>query len=195
MPPVQCFLIERTGTCTRYLRRYGRYDSQQPTCPAPDGYHNARVVLDVVPDQPDERGYYRGSDSDVPHDDPRWPTQCVCGYAFTDADEYQVFREHIYRRVDTGDETNLRDAPAGAMWRAEWYESIWKGPDGKCYVLRLPDGSDWVIDGPAANGPGWTRTGTAPHFTATPSIGSHFKTGPAVMSYHGWLRDGVLVDA
>lgn len=94
----------------------------------------------------------------------------------------------LWRRLDNGDEFPLSFFPAGAMWFATWLDS-WLGPDGKCLIVRTPDG-EWMVDGPSTQHPneaGWTRTGEAPNITAHPSI--------ICGSYHGWLRNGELVDA
>jgi hypothetical protein len=75
------------------------------------------------------------------------------------------------------------------MWDAWWMPSP-KGPDGRYLVVRLPGNHEWAIDGPSSQHrePGaWTRTGTPPRITASPSI--------LAGDYHGWLRDGVLSDA
>src|SRR5690349_19716063 len=53
-------------------------------------------------------------------------------------------------------------------------------------VLRLPDGTDWLIDGLSTNGGGWIVTGEPPNITASPSIQSP--------GYHGYLQNGVLTD-
>lgn len=123
-----------------------------------------------------------------PHDDPRWPAKCdQCGAPFPEFATWQVFQELIYRRADSGQEMTLRDAPPGAMWDAGWYWE--KGPDGKSLCVCLPPGGGldyWHVDGPAKGGGRWTRTGVPPNVTANPSI--------LTPRYHGWLRDGRLVD-
>lgn len=191
MPTIRCFLIETNGMLRRFLRRY----VSDSTCPA-EGYHNGMMLLDEVPDTltDPETGVLHAAPDTWPHDDPRWPTICACGYAFQDADVWQLFVDRVYQRADTGETMLLRDAPVGAIWRAPWYEDRmkWVGPDGKSYVCKTP-GGEWTIDGPSTNGNGWTRTGEAPNFTVTPSIGKTNADGS--WRYHGWLRDGHLVDA
>jgi hypothetical protein len=108
----------------------------------------------------------------------------MCPYLFEDGDEWQVFQELLYVCKVTGEEMTLRKARIGAMWDASWY--LEKGPDGLSLVVRLPDGHDWHVDGPASNGGGWTRTGDAPRITVRPSI--------LTPKYHGWLTDGQLVE-
>jgi len=174
----QCFVIEPTGQDRRMLRRYARTDGG---C-ALGNYHHAEVQIDDAPADGAPIG------DTWPHDDPRWPTHCACGYAFATTDHWQLFLDTLYRAPD-GTICTLRDAPIGAMWRATWFEEApaWVGPDGQCWVVMLPPGglgNEWVIDGASASGGHWQRTGTAPRFTATPSI--------LTPRYHGFLQDGVL---
>lgn len=62
------------------------------------------------------------------------------------------------------------------------------GPDGRSLVVTLPSLEYWYIDGTASNGGGWTRTGSVEDGTlnVTPSI--------LTPKYHGFLRDGYLVE-
>lgn len=147
--------------------------------------HDAKVILGQVP-------YSLANELDgeaqiaVDHGDPRWPPRCVaCGYAFVEGDEWYVNKTRLYRRPETGELMPLNRAPAGAMWLASWLREMgdFRSPDGNVLVLRTP-GGDWVVDGPASGGGYWTRSGTPPKVTATPSI--------VCGSYHGWLRDGYL---
>jgi hypothetical protein len=144
------------------------------------------------------------SDGDIlgfAFDDPRWPTHCVCGMAYLDEDQWQVFKERIYVRKDTGAEMTIHEAPPGAMWNADWWPK--PGPDGKCLVVRCPDGHEWMIDGRASNCTDpdddehfcWVRTGTPPNITVSKSVPGQ-KTcragggSIATPGYHGFLRDG-----
>ncbi len=190
--PWPCFLITATDQAYRFLRRFTfRDDSGE--CPANPGYygHDASAQIEPGPLTLDEDGHV--ITLDWPKDDPRWPTHCACGYAFQDRDPRQCHQWTIYRASD-GQEYSIHSrlqgtaqaAPTGAMWEAPWLSDFWHGPDGRCYILRLPDGHDWIIDGPARSGGGWTRTGEAPQLTARPSILSP--------GYHGWLDRGVLSD-
>lgn len=99
-----------------------------------------------------------------------------------------MFPEGLFRRADTGEELTIREAPAGAMWDAAWMHL--KGADGRALMVRTPGGFDWFVDGPATNGPGWTRSGEPPNVTARPSIGVPDHRG--AFAYHGFLTDGVL---
>lgn len=174
------FLIARTDRARESLRRY----ASPSTCAAGRlGIHDASVVLGEI-DYPDDGYNGRGAD-DFPHDDPRWPVACACGYVFTESDTWQ----HNINRLYAGGDWRgiLREAPVGAMWDVTWMD-VWPvGPDGRALFLKLPDGMDWGIDGPATNSPtGWDRTGEPPLITARPSIDSG--------CYHGWLTDGELSD-
>lgn len=113
--------------------------------------------------------------------------------------------EPIYRRTDTNEELFLRDAPVGAIWRADWYEDFegYRGADGKSYICMTPGGA-WAIDTEASNctRPGdlshkcWCRHGIAPNFTVN-KVGNTCSAGAgsiAVGNYHGFLINGELTD-
>jgi len=197
----------------RSLRRYkSQADYKVRECPA-NGYHDEMVPFDEVPAMLDERGCYRVSDDDVsdapPRDDARWPRQCRCGYQFAAGDEWQLFQDLLYRRVDTGEVMTLRDAPPGALWRARWMEnlggsSMWVGADGQAWMCKTP-GGEWHIDGPASNCTDkegqtrgehkcWVRHGVAPDFTIDKN-GKTCSAGAGSIlcgSYHGFLQNGYL---
>jgi len=197
----QCFVIEETKQAPRYLRRY---HSSAVKCNGSSGYHDAMVLLDTVDVVLDGKGNRRTPmDGEPPHEAwAGWPSHCDCGYEFQPDDEWQLFADRMYRRADTGELTTIRDAEPGAMWRVYWFESdpYRCGADGQSWCVRCPGGGDWMIDGRASNccgAPGvtaqapphkcWTRSGTAPRFTVSPSI--------QTFNWHGWLRDGQLVVA
>jgi len=109
----------------------------------------------------------------------------------------------IWRRADTGEELLEKDFPPGACWRAEWYEEVFSGADGKCYCVITP-GGQWCIDSRASNCtlPNdnehncWCRHGEAPDFTVDKN-GNTCKAGQGSIvcgSYHGFLRNGYLED-
>jgi hypothetical protein len=194
MDPIQCYMLEPTQRERLYLRRYttGTYN-----CSLPHKYHNAMAFLREEPREGRFGKACTTSLSTADKADPNWPQTCDCGnYTFTDQDMWQHFYLHVYRRDDTGEEVTLDDAPPGAIWNAFWMlegkglspGGLYCGPDGLCLVIKTP-GGEWMIDGPASNGPrdkpGWTRTGTPPNLTATPSI--------LCGDFHGWLRDGRIV--
>lgn len=184
---VECFLIQPVGVVRWGLRRYSKSEqpSPCPTAPGQWGYHNATAILGEEPEVTDERGYTLNASRGVPPaDDPRWPDRCACSYLFKPGDEWQKWVEALYQRADTGERFTLREAPPGAMWNAFWMGQA--GLDGLSLCVKLPSGHEWWIDGPATNGPGWTRIGEAPRITANPSI--------SAPGYHGWLQNGVLSD-
>lgn len=174
--PIRCFLL--TPTADRYrvsLRRFGA------TCTGPMGYHDARELLG----EEHHATAPTSGDVGVPHDDPRWPRACAsCGAPFGADDAWQVNYDLVHTRSDGGPDTTTSDAPVGAMWFRD-IEGCWAGPDGRTLIVRTP-GGDWMPDAPSRQGTPWTRSGTAPVITASPSI--LFPGG-----YHAWLRDGVLV--
>jgi len=184
---IRCHLLEPTDVGAVSLRRFGG------ACALPHGYHNAEVGIGTAPFVGDYRtaGYRRGPDVEELTTLP-WPERCGCGYVFSPDDSWQHVTERLYWRADSSATVRLRDAEVGAMWFAPWYEDVWKGPDGRCLIVMTP-GGEWTVDGPANNGPGWRRSGTPPLVTAHPSIG--FKNPDGSWRYHGWLRDGYLVDA
>ncbi len=108
-----------------------------------------------------------------------------------------------WRRPGTGEVMPYPGAfGVGALWDAyaDWREQeIANGGkryhDGLCPVVLTP-GGEWAIDGCAYDAGArkpcpWTRVGDprAPAtFSVTPSI--HFPG-----RYHGWLRNGELIDA
>lgn len=205
--PIRCFWLESTTRAERYLRRYRGSDGDaRNNCPR-HGYHHVMNLIDEIDvhkvQATDGCGWhfnFGGLDDPALFEktDPRWPTQCDCGEPFDDNDRWQVFTERIYVRTDTGERTTLDNVGPGAMWDAEYLGPLRAGeterpPDGITLMVRCP-GGDWFVDGRAANGPGWTRTGDPrakpPTVTAMPSILIHPNCS---RSYHGWLRDGMLV--
>lgn len=189
---ITCFLITPIGEACRSLRRYTARDDQR--CPARGTWgHTARADLEIAPIVRDARGFMVSTET-LPADDPRWPTHCTaCGEAFASDDPRVIDVDEIYltptgvfvhTRLTRQRIGNVEPASAGAMWHAPWMFDAWHGPDGLALHLRLPDGHNWFIDGPARSGEHWTRTGVPPRISARPSI---FSPG-----YHGWLTDGVL---
>lgn len=114
----------------------------------------------------------------------------------------------VYRREDTGEEMIPRDAPVGAIWRADWYEDFGPshvGVDGRSYVVKTPAG-DWAIDSRASNctmkddeiHKCWCRHGDPPDFTVNKN-GNTCEAGAGSIlidrgekHYHGFLTNGWL---
>lgn len=143
---VKCFLLEPSNRARRALRRYSRNGA----CPGPYSYHNAENLLDEVE---------AGGKDDVTREPEgnelqlNWPVKCAsCPYEFQSADAYQINCDRLWTR-DTGEFMTLADAPAGAMWNADWYEgqTEWTGPDGRAIVVKCPNGRSWNIDSRASN--------------------------------------------
>jgi hypothetical protein len=184
---IKCFMLEPTERAVRSLRRY----VGESTCPGPGmyTYHNAEVVIEHGVSFPTGNlTLYGSSDDSWPHDDPRWPTRCAqCAREFKDNDHWQHNLDRLFGRTDGGADVTIKEAPAGAIWDAHWWPVVKdRGPDGRCLVVKTP-GGDWMIDCPSTSGGRWTRTGTPPKITVTPSI--------LLSDYHGWLRGGELVPA
>lgn len=179
-------IAQPTGRYQRSLRRY-RFAKEEDNqaCPV-HGYHNASVDIGAVTEA-DAHG------DNWPHDDPRWPTTCECGYVFEDGDHWQRNDDRIYRLPD-GREFIFRGswgkaAPVGAMARAEWADE-WGDNRGEAWQISLPDGHEWITTQPASGGGYWTVTGTPPNITVSPSIFCNPPNG-----WHGFIRDGQLVPA
>jgi hypothetical protein len=214
-PATATFWIEPTDRVAVGLRRYHSPRGAGFTCEA--GYHSALVFTGEAAGvwRYDDGGRTLDVQPAVAHDDPRWPATCACGYAFTAEDTWQGWQELIYRRADTGQEVTLRQrqasdvggpdpAPPGAMWDAWWMSQRWRGPDGIALTVRLPNGSDWMVDAEASN---CTRKGDRTHRCwirhGDPKAGSvHVdKDGDTCAAgagsiqsgdYHGFLHHGIL---
>ncbi len=189
MPKVECFLIVPTTHVVHQLRRYSSKDQDCPMY----GYHNAMSpvigMLELsIPVGPTEAEPIAPS---VDASYPLWPAKCDhCDYLFEDKDPRQSWTERQWRRADDPGEASpllsIRHPPVGAIWDCWWFGSHRAGPDGLHLCVMTP-GGEWLIDGPAKNGPGWTRTGEPPRITARPSILIEGRT-----PYHGFLTDGFL---
>jgi hypothetical protein len=153
----------------------------------------------------DEHGSIcNGLKKKTPHDDPRWPTTCTCGYTFREEDEWQRNVDQIYRRVDTGEEMTLPDAPAGAMWYAPWLDQF-HTPQGPHNLIVKTPGGEWAIDSQSSNcglqedrkqeqHHCWVRSGTPPDVNVDKD-GKTCSAGAGSIqcgSYHGFLRHGWL---
>ena len=205
-------VAEPTDRYRRSLRRF-RFTTKGPACPAsPNPEHpsacDATVVIgDVGADDPQIRWHADDfaaklsnravSGDNWPHDDPRWPTTCErCGGSFTDADQWQRNDAAIYRRTD-GQEFAFhgpfgRAAPPGTIVRAPWYATfaVRHPQRTEPWIVSLPDGGEWITAQEATGGGFWTVEGTPPRITVNPSIHHAAPTG-----WHGWIRDGELLNA
>lgn len=190
---VECFWVEPNGKAVRTLRRFKSGD--EDGCDRNEmGYHGATVDIgeqyDVVwsePDSEDGAVFLALLHAENYRSDPRWPTHCVCGYEFTPEDEWQVNQEPVYESADGRKAWTSpaygREPTPGAMFDTKWRPSDRK-EDGLSISVVCPDGAVWLIDGQASGGGYWTRQGTPPKLTVTPSI--------LTPGYHGYLTDGIL---
>lgn len=209
MARIQCFLLEPTDRVRIQLRRYTRNNT--PDCcsanPGQSSYHTTATPFAEETIERGNDGYIsNGLKPLLPHDDPRWPKHCACGYEFQESDEWQRFVEEIYRRADTGEETTIRDAPIGAMWRALWMDDVYT-PQGAHNLMVKTPGGEWHIDGQASNCTMpedrqqrnhhcWIRHGEPPNVTVDKN-GVTCGAGAgsiAIGNYHGFLRNGYLED-
>lgn len=88
-------------------------------------------------------------------------------------------------RIIDAPEGSYKDTQPGDMWR--WPRQDKDGQEA--WVIMLPGGRAWWTTYEAADG-GWDVTGEPPAITVTPSIWVNRPEG-----WHGWIRDGQLVDA
>ena len=197
---IKCFFLVPTTRVERSLRSYS--SDLKVVCPSGGGfgYHNASVKLDVV----------EGIEELVEAPgvtDPRFPTHCKCGYAFTPSDTRQIFSRRLYVRQDTGEFLTLKDAPPGAMWYADYLlhegTDVWRGPDGHCLCVKCPDGHEWMVDGQCSNctmpndtkHKCWVRHGVPP-MVSVDKKGLTCAAGAGSIqtrTWHGYLEDGELV--
>jgi hypothetical protein len=185
---VVCFMLTPTTRAVRELRRHA---SNPGHSHGPHGYHSAEVDAGVVDAQVTRDGTVPAQAARRRRGDPPWPEACSCGYRFTKDDPKQVNLHLLFRRSDTGTLTTLRDAKPGAMWDARWIRvQDWRGPDGRSLVVRCPNGMDWHIDGTSSSGGRWTRTGSPPEVTVSPSIAIGHPDDPTF--YHGHLQGGIF---
>ncbi len=218
---IQCFYLVPSGRQRLWLRRYQSESHGQ--CPSAEGYHNAMTLVGDTAEKKNPQGYIEGVPPEVYQDDPRWPVKCGCGYEFRILeDTWQVFTRSLFRREDTGAETTIEDAPAGAIWNAWWNADIWHGEDGLNLMCKMPGDHHWNIDGCASNCDSpcarchvprhacqckypngyvdsrphkcWVRHGTPPNLTVDKN-GITCGAGAGsilVPGWHGYLRNGIL---
>lgn len=185
---VECFWVEPTGKAVRSLRRYRRGDEK---CEQNRfGYHTTTVEIgefDMRWAEDDGARFVAAIDCADYAGDPRWPTQCECGYVYAEEDHWQADQEPIYEAADGRRAwTNCahgRQPTPGAMFDTFWRPELRK-EDGLCISVICPDGMEWCIDAPATGGGFWTREGTPPALTVSPSI--------QTPGYHGHLQNGIL---
>lgn len=184
---IPLFIAEPTGTCRLVLRRF-RHG------PGSGHYHDASAVIDENAPVSAPRGGRVITGDRVSHGEPGWPERCPCGEAFTDADEWQVneldWYEGAGHRFAFG--VGSWGGPPGAMIRADWRDDEGRPPG---WLVFLPNGRTWCTNERATAegsrlGPYWDVTGEPPLITVSPSIDDR-----GSQPWHGWIRDGELVQA
>ena len=195
-----CYLLTPTDDVVVSLRRFVFTRDGAPKCGRKEARYPGAEELtyeshDAETNISSETGTIESSlDGDhtgrtVSHEDPRWPVTCACSYVFQEGDSWQENRTRLYKRSDNGALTTIGNAPVGALYDSGTFKDVdgyQRNGDGMSLVCKTPAG-EWLMDGPASNGPGWQRTGTPPDINVTPSIGIG---NP--MRMHGWLRNGWL---
>lgn len=191
---IRCFLLTRTNEIAVSLRRFAwstettRCGRREPRYPGGDVVtYEAHDRETEIRRELGDLGASIDGDSTkrtVTLDDPRWPTECSCGYVFKDSDLRQEDHQRLFKRSDNGELVTRADAPVGALYDSGSWNDLpgyQRNGDGVSIVCKTPAG-EWSIDGPASNGPGWKRVGVLPDIVVTPSIGIG---DPQRM--HGWL--------
>ena len=190
---LRCFLLTKTDRVCVELRVY---DGDR-VCIAGRGPHGTycESITIIDPDAPRSawveelpKNHTRARSELVSEDDPRWPLACErCGVPWSDKASRQLNADPLWSGSPDGQRHVLEDCPEGAMWDAEWmhgYDGHYNPADGRSLMVKCPGGGEWNIDGPSTNGSGWTRTGTPPEITVTPSI--------QTANYHGHLKAGIF---
>lgn len=175
-----CFLIEEHEKRVEAIVGHGKAGTPE----------SHRSVVEV----------FRGMDFDdhPEFEDYDWPHACPrCGAKLDYEGEWETgWRTFMgtasWRNPQTGEvKDNQHDFGPGAMYEVgymEWLKE--RTPDGKVWAVVLPPAGQadyWVIDDKASSGGYWTRTGTPPNLSVTPSI--------LTPNYHGFLTNGVLTDS
>lgn len=220
MAPIKCFLVEETGVGEVSLRRFTF--TKNGECPGRKWGHDASIVIGEQEMKYREDGTIVAP-KDVDREDPRWPVKCEhCDYVFQPDDEWQTNIRAFFESKDPdipwhGTQWTM---PPGAMWYPSWLQprhnytdsvnpsnhpKRWQtGPDGKCLMVNTP-GGDWIIDSRAVNCTMpednehrcWVRHGEPPNITVDKNGLTCGAGGGSIQcgDYHGYLRDGWLVDA
>jgi hypothetical protein len=206
---VRCFFLESIGRSRLTLRRYSRDEAK---CPVTGwSYHNAEAPLFDVAERYEFDPYFNAcvyrhdgphSREEVPAEfQEKWPQQCACGHSFTDADPYQVFSDHLYRRIDTEEILTDRNAPVGAMWWAPWADQYFR-PQLEHVLAVMTPGGVWMPDHRATNctmpddseHKCWILRGTPPDCTVDKDGNTCAAGAGSILigGYHGFLRNGQL---
>jgi hypothetical protein len=210
---VKTFWMEPTDRVCVFLRRYTYEREGQPkkVCPTgPSWGHEAPhdAWLRLVTDE-DGRWHHESCGPTIADDDPRWPRMCAhCAYEFQPDDARVLSAHTLYAGAPDGIRRPLLDFPVGATYNAEWLNDIprYTGADGLSVICVTPGGI-WLLDSRASNctlptdeeHKCWCRHGDPrqAQLTVDKSCKTCAAGGGSIQagSYHGFLRDGVLVTA
>jgi len=191
MPNIECFLIEKNEY--GYLRAvFSNHDK----CEYPGNYNYHRSEI-VGTEQFSELNSL--ALSNLAHNSPL--PICKCGFQFTIADYYGGGLYHPWHRVDNNEPSD--QSVPGAMWWGESYS--FNTPEGTQALFVETPGGPWCIDSRASNCTKpednehrcWIRHGEVPKITVDKN-GNTCSAGAGSIqagNYHGFLRDGILVDA
>lgn len=148
---IKCFFLEPIDKYEYALRRYCRGDEK---CPSTTYGHWAitgalwKGPASDCPKVEDGKPIW----GDIwPHDDPRYPTACACGYVFTPNDGWQLCPEQVHIRYGTKEETTRQKAEVGAMWFVDYMNDWYKGHDGHVLSVKLPGNHCWMPEQRANN--------------------------------------------
>jgi len=136
------------------------------------------------------------------HGQSEYPTQCDCGFTFSEKAEHHGHGRPFYRRLDNGQEL-ASPLPPGACYALDDDDAWCTGFDGKSIVCVLPNGDHWYIDSRASNctmkGDSvhrcWVRHGTVGERLHVDKNGNTCQAGAGSIhsgSYHGFLHNGEL---
>lgn len=199
---IRVFYLYETNLKRLFLRRYA-----DGPCALNQGQHSYHNAMHHIGDADTKE---RSTNQPPEHDDPRWPTQCGCGYTFKNTDTWQLFTRSLYHYDDSRHLTTLEDAPVGACWDSPWLKrdgisSLWKiGSDGLILTVKTP-GGDWCIDSKANNCTDpeenthccWVRHGSPKDGTLHVDKNGHTCSAGAgsisLPTYHGFLHNGHLI--
>lgn len=194
MAAVRCFLLTPTDRVARWLRRSTSALAVGVRLCEPAGVHEAATRIEDGPLVLGEGGAIGTEPLNWPPEDPRWPKKCRhCDHAFPGLRGGQLLYHRLYRTPEwnlvvtcPAPPPGINAAPVGAMWFSEWQGNRgFQGPDGRCLCLMTPEG-EWCIDAPGSDRSTWTRTGTPPDVTVTPSV--------RFDRWRGKVENGFLID-
>lgn len=129
--------------------------------------------------------------------------------------EREFHNDALYRRADgTGEPFPLRDAAPGAVWEGSWAKCWAVNGDGPALIIKLPNGYNF-LPGQGANNCNlkgtdhdcWCVHGEVPNLTidkepepgrpatCTEGAGSILSAAQSPQEWHGYVRNGELVEA